>query len=290
MACHAESQKGWIFWQAASPKSKFWGKSMEMSTVGEVHIEFPALKEHYTFQKPTTWMRNLVGGTRYLEHCGDLIITSHSTGATATMTFREAKGGGFFSSSASAPNRNEIFGQIMGPGGREVVNVVRGRWNEYLALFSPSSPAASASASSSTAGPPSLDEVPALGGEVLWRAQDPPSNSARYYGFTAMAMSLNAPDSTGPPGSVAPTDTRFRPDQRAFEEGRVEDADALKAKLEGAQRERRKEMELQGVKWSPQWFTQRPVTHGTDPESWVYAGGYWEAKSTTSFPSNTELW
>ena len=63
-------------------------------------------------------------------------------------------------------------------------------------------------------------------------------------------------------GRLPPTDSRMRPDVRALEEGRIDDAEHGKEVLEGAQRQRRQE----GKEREPRWFRQ-------EGEEWIYKGG-----------------
>lgn len=60
------------------------------------------------------------------------------------------------------------------------------------------------------------------------------------YNFTSLAITLNEPEE-----GVAPTDSRLRPDQRAMEEGRWDDANKLKQELEEKQRAARKKREAE---------------------------------------------
>ena len=53
---------------------------------------------------------------------------------------------------------------------------------------------------------------------------------------------------------LAPTDTRFRPDQRAYEFGEMRLASNEKLRLEQQQRERRKERHQNHFTWKPLWF------------------------------------
>lgn len=64
--------------------------------------------------------------------------------------------------------------------------------------------------------------------------------SDRMYNFTSLAITLNEPEE-----GVAPTDSRLRPDQRAMEEGRWDDANKLKQELEEKQRAARKKREAE---------------------------------------------
>jgi hypothetical protein len=91
----------------------------------------------------------------------------------------------------------------------------------------------------------------------------------KNYGFTSWAIGLNeiTPDVVD---LMAPSDSRYRPDQRAYEEGRIDDADNLKTALEEAQRRRRQEL---GGDIKPRWFR---AVKGED--EWVYGGGYFESR------------
>ena len=63
-----------------------------------------------------------------------------------------------------------------------------------------------------------------------------------YYGFSRFAVELNEVTSVEK-SHIPPTDARLRPDQKALEEGRVEEAENLKLGVEQAQRDRRRQRE-----------------------------------------------
>ncbi|KAG8281923.1 hypothetical protein J6590_049046 [Homalodisca vitripennis] len=60
----------------------------------------------------------------------------------------------------------------------------------------------------------------------------------KYYNFTLLACQLNEMEE-----GIAPTDSRLRPDQRLMEEGRWQDANQIKQKLEEKQRTVRRQRE-----------------------------------------------
>lgn len=86
----------------------------------------------------------------------------------------------------------------------------------------------------------------------------------RYYGFSSFAVTLNETTSLEE-GLVAPTDSRLRPDQLAFERGEVDEAERLKAQVEEKQRAKRKE----GKVGEPRWFSK-----AAGGEGWEYTGKY----------------
>ncbi|CAE6390182.1 unnamed protein product [Rhizoctonia solani] len=248
MACHAHGE-GWEFWCTSGAKNKFWGKSLEIIPMGAAHVRIG--DQVYSWQKPSSFMRNLIAGNRYLEHVGPMSVTS-TAGHRCDLDFKE---GGFWGSTL-----NHVGGSILSPDSK-VVSKIEGTWHEGLSQH--------------------LD-TKGSHLKVLWRPNPFPPFADQYYGFTAFTITLNelTPDLVG---IVPPTDSRLRPDQRAMEEGRIDDADQLKIQLEEGQRARRRAREEAGEEWKPQCFEQ-----GTDGE-WKYKGGYWETRKAGNWGS-VQLW
>ncbi|KAF9925260.1 Oxysterol-binding protein- protein 3 [Linnemannia zychae] len=259
MACHAESVNNWTFTMDSRAKTKFWGKSMELMPNGTIHIYFTKTNDHFTIAKPTTWMRNLMAGTKYLDHTGDMKVTNHTTKETCVLTFKES---GFFSGV-----KHELVGHVMAANGAKK-RTLQGRWSESL-----------------------MEEVGPNKLERLWKANPPPPNHDRYYGFTQFTIHLNEL-TKGLEKKLPRTDTRFRPDQLLFEQGRVDEADHEKLRVEQKQRELRKQMESKGEPWVARWFEKRPDPQTEDPEgqTWVYKGGYWEARESGQWDEKITLW
>ncbi|KAF9155877.1 hypothetical protein BG015_008239 [Linnemannia schmuckeri] len=259
MACHAESVHHWTLSMDSRAKTKFWGKSMELMPNGTIHIYFTKSNDHFTIAKPTTWMRNLMAGTKYLDHTGDMKIINHTTKETCVLTFKESS---FFSGT-----KHELVGHVMTANGAKK-RTLQGRWSESL-----------------------MEEVGPNKLERLWKAHTPPPSHERYYGFTSFTIQLNEL-TEGLEKKLPKTDTRFRPDQSLFEHGRVEEADREKLRVEQKQRELRKQMESRGEPWEVRWFEKRPDPQTEDPEgqTWVYKGGYWEARETGQWNEKIALW
>ncbi|KAJ3371761.1 hypothetical protein GGF31_002740 [Allomyces arbusculus] len=270
MACHAEGDAGWTFFQDSKIASKFYGRSMEFYHSGTVHVVFPATGDHFTWAKVTTCMRNLIGGgTRSLDHYGKMIVRNHTTGERAEMTFKENGGGGWLG--GGSVTKNEVVGNVIGAKGNKVATV-QGRWNESLFWTGPDNLSVS-----------------------IWKANPALPNVDQMYGFTQFTIELNEiTDDIA--DYLPPTDTRFRPDQRLFEEGHTAEAEAEKVRVEEKQRAFRRELEAQGRKWEPRWFAAHPAEYSADPsgagnDEWVYAGGYWEAREAKAWPpTDLQLW
>ncbi|KAG1110776.1 hypothetical protein G6F42_015228 [Rhizopus arrhizus] len=267
--CFAES-KSFTYRQTYLGKTKFWGKSMELITEGQSHITIKGHQDEYTYSKPSSWLRNLVTGTKYLEHIGEMKVQNHATGEYAVITFKEAATGStsFFSSNNNnAMHRNNVVAKFFDCRG-SLIREVEGKWSD------------------------SLSEV--VGTDqyaVIWRCKSPGiPDYTDYYGLTSFAMELNEITSLEQ-GKLPITDTRNRPDQRLFENGQVQEAEDEKMRIEQFQRERRKQFESIAKPWKPLWFDLVKDEYAPTGESWQYKGGYWESRETGRWPKEMlQLW
>lgn len=242
---------------------------MELITEGQSHISLTGHQDQYTYSKPSSWLRNLVTGTKYLEHIGEMKVNNHATGEYAIVTFKEAAAGGgsFFSSGSSVMHRNNVVAKFYDCRG-SLIREVEGKWSDTLSeVVSP-------------------DQY-----SVIWRAK-PPSipDFQDYYGLTQFAMEINEITSLEK-GKLPITDTRYRPDQRLFENGKVSEAEDEKIRVEQFQRERRKQYEVQNKSWVPFWFELRSDAYSPNGDSWQYKGGYWESRKSGQWPKEIlQLW
>lgn len=266
--CHAES-RNFQYRQSYFGKTKFWGKSMELITEGQSHISLTGHEDQYTFCKPSSWLRNLVTGTKYLEHIGEMKVNNHATGEYAIVTFKEAVAGGvsFFSSGSNAMHRNNVAAKFYDCRG-SLIREVQGKWSDTL---------------SEVVGPDQYS--------VIWRSKPPSAPDYQdYYGLTQFAMEINEITSLEK-DKLPITDTRYRPDQRLFENGKVSEAEDEKIRVEQFQRERRKQYEAQSKSWVPFWFELKPDPYSSTGDSWQYKGGYWEARKSGQWPKEIlQLW
>lgn len=194
IAAHAEA-KGFKYWQSTEIKSKFWGKSMEFMTEGTFHVSLSGHNDHFTFFKPSSWMKNMIAGEKYLEHSGECKVINQTTGEYATVTFKEGTGGGLFGAPTKRNDVVAVFYDAQGTKRRRVV----GKWSESL-----------------------VEEVGLDKSKlsVLWTARPPGvSDHTKYYGFTKFATELNEITELEK-GKLPITDTRLRPDQRFYEQGK----------------------------------------------------------------------
>uniref|UniRef100_A0A673AR40 Oxysterol-binding protein n=1 Tax=Sphaeramia orbicularis TaxID=375764 RepID=A0A673AR40_9TELE len=221
-ACHAESEN-FTFWQDQRWKNKFWGKSVEIISSGLVNVTLPKYGDHYEWNKAVTCIHNVLSQQRWLEHYGEVVIrNTESDVCTCKITFVKSR---YWSSDNT---KNEVQGVVLDRAG-EVVHRFGGLWHEGIFC----------------------DTLPTP--KCIWKPNVQPEDHFQFYGFSRYARELN--ELTPQLRAVLPpTDTRFRPDQRLLEEGKVAEADLKKDEVEEKQRERRKEMAKRGEEHVPRFF------------------------------------
>lgn len=253
MACQADSAK-WSLGQSPTPTQKFWGKSAELITDGRVRMVLrigDGVEERYTWNVATVFLRNVVMGEKYVEPVGNMSITNESTGAKALVEFKQK---GMFG------GRSEDVGVEAYDGeGRSTGVSLQGTWTSSLKLV----------------------EGGKSSGKEIWKVGELVDDAPNCYGLTTFAAGLNEITEIER-GRLANTDSRLRPDQRAAEEGKLDEAEEIKAKLEETQRRRRREYEERGEQWKAKWFVK--MEGGVEEEGeevWGLrggSGGYWEER------------
>ncbi|KAG9696428.1 hypothetical protein KCU95_g2334, partial [Aureobasidium melanogenum] len=248
MAFQADAlDSAWSLSQSQQPTQKFWGKSAELNTEGKMRLVLHNVNgEKYSWTLATCFLRNVIAGEKYVEPVESMTIVNESTGSKAVATF---KAGGIFSGRSEEVTTQFYEASSSSPLGPTLV----GKWTESLSRTD--------------------------NGETVWTAGPLAPNAAKVYGYTSFAACLNQLDDNEK-NAIAPTDSRLRPDQRALEDGKTDEAEALKARLEERQRARRKVLETHGVEWKPKFFDLVKGEEG-DEEVWRLVGGkhgYWERR------------
>ncbi|KAI3398396.1 hypothetical protein diail_9216 [Diaporthe ilicicola] len=253
LAMQADSAS-WSFAQSPAPTQKFWGKSAEIATEGRVRVVLrlaDGTEERYSWNIATVFLRNVVMGEKYVEPVGnDMHVINEGTGAKAIVEFRSK---GMFGGRGE-----DVQVETYDGSGTHTGLSLAGTWTSALKR---------------------VEAGKAAGGEI-WRVGSLVDNSANTYGMTTFAASLNEITPLEK-GKLPPTDTRLRPDQRLAEEGKLDDAEGWKVKLEEGQRSRRRVQEEKGVEHKPKWFS-KVATVGDGEEVWRLKGGkdgYWEERA-----------
>jgi hypothetical protein len=225
------------FYGSLQPSTAFKGTHLSVKCIGTLHVELLTTQEHFEWKKPETSVHGIIIGQINVDHHGAFTVLNTTSGAKCSVNFRKK---GWFESPSHEANATVLDSN-------EVVKYsLRGRWSDSLEVVNADTQQSS----------------------VIWEAASMPLDYQFYYFFTSFALMLNQP----PTSDLAPTDSRHRPDQRALENGDIEQASSEKYRLEEKQRISMRTREQNRQPWSPKWFR---IVDG----SWVYTGGYWQQKA-----------
>ncbi|XP_067378658.1 oxysterol-binding protein 2 isoform X1 [Channa argus] len=275
-AHHVFSQRGWTLWQEITIASKFRGKYLSIMPLGAIHLQFHASGNHYVWRKVTSTVHNIIVGKLWIDQSGDIEIVNHRTKETCQLKFSPYS---YFS--RDVPRK--VTGVVADSGG-QAHYILSGTWDDKME----SAKIIQSSRGGSGSEGKQKTVYQTLSPKLLWKKYPLPENAENMYYFSALALTLNEPEE-----GVGLTDSRLRPDQRLMEEGRWDEANSEKQRLEEKQRavRRRREAEASDALdeecdydsgreyegYQPLWFHQRRNSV-TGETTFVYKGGYWEAK------------
>ncbi|KAK2845320.1 hypothetical protein Q7C36_010174 [Tachysurus vachellii] len=269
-AHHVISQRGWTLWQEITIASKFRGKYLSIMPLGSIHLQFHTSGNHYVWRKVTSTVHNIIVGKLWIDQSGDIDIVNHRTKETCQLKFSPYS---YFS--REVPRK--VTGVVSDSEG-QAHYILSGTWDDRME----SAKIVQSSCGSNNAEGKQKTVYQTLTPRLLWKKYPLPENAENMYFFSSLALTLNEEED-----GVCVTDSRLRPDQRLMEDGRWDEANMEKQRLEEKQRavRRRREAEAsdaidQGQEYEgykPLWFHQRtdPLTGETN---FVYKGGYWETK------------
>ncbi|XP_058499339.1 oxysterol-binding protein-related protein 2-like isoform X1 [Solea solea] len=283
-AFHAESLAGdFVFHGSIYPKLKFWGKSVEAEPKGTITLELLKHNEAYTWSNPYCCVHNIILGKLWIEQYGTVEIVNHSTGDKCVLNFKPC---GLF-----GKDLHKVEGYIQDKSKKKRC-VIYGKWTECMWSVDPQAyenhkksekkgdNKKQKNEEPSGADNDDADDMPEVqetvsvvpGSTLLWRIDSRPAHSTMMYNFTNFAMSLNELE-PGMKGTLPSTDCRFRPDIKAMENGKMDEASQEKERLEEKQRASRKERAKTQEEWNTSWF-QMGTNVYTSCQEWIYTGGY----------------
>ncbi|CDK24497.1 unnamed protein product [Kuraishia capsulata CBS 1993] len=261
IAARAESAN-WTIDHCPTPSQSIRGKTAEVTVKGTVTLTARSTGEVYQWVQPVTMLKNLIAGEKYSEPASSMTITC-SNGQRAIVNFKVS---GMFS------GRSETLSVRVQDKGQYLPLELRGSWTEELHFYT--------------------EETQ---GELVWKAGNLVPNYASKFGFTEFAAGLNQITMLEK-GKLAPTDSRLRPDQNAYENGDVDEAEQLKLSLEEAQRLRRKENEATFKKHETKFFKEIPGSRdpgNDDKPLWAFVEGdksYWNRRKRQDWGDLLKLW
>ncbi|XP_051242196.1 oxysterol-binding protein 1 isoform X3 [Dicentrarchus labrax] len=230
-AHHAISEKGWTLRQEITLASKFRGKYLSIMPLGSIQCLFEKSNNHYSWKKVTTTVHNIIVGKLWIDQSGEIDVVNHKTGDRCHLKFAPYS---YFS--RDVPRK--VTGVVTDKDGKAHY-VLSGTWDEKMEF---SRVMQSSKGENGTEGK-QRTVYQTLKAKEIWKKNPLPEGAENMYYFSSLALTLNEPEE-----GVAPTDSRKRPDQRLMEDGRWDEANAEKQRLEEKQRTTRREREREAVK------------------------------------------
>ncbi|CDW57004.1 oxysterol binding protein [Trichuris trichiura] len=247
-ALYAESER----WKL----SKFRGKYLSIIPMGYSHLEFTESGNYYVWRKVTTVVHNIIVGKLWIDNYGEMTIEEKKHGIKCHLKYIPYS---YFSK--DTPRR--VTGVVTDKEGT-VHWMLKGTWDDYIEC-------------AKVVGQTSKQNSDKHVFETLT------AGSESFYNLTLFAVQLNEPEK-----GVAPTDSRNRPDQRLMEEGKFDEANEEKVRLEEKQRAERKRQEQEAEQsmvegkpykgYQPLWFVKQkdPWTGGVIHK---FNNRYWDNKA-----------
>jgi hypothetical protein len=245
-ACYAEGE-GYIFYTNSHALSKFhiMKGALEISPLGKVFVNFTNLNETLSYTKPKALVKNLIKGKMHINTYGTLRVTNHMNGDYCEITIYDDDSNQKGKFDGSVKN---IFGDVLAK--------IEGNVYSHM------------------------DVITEQGKETIWKAFTC-DDEAKYF-FTEFAMNLNN-FNEDMKDTLPPTDSRFRPDQRALELGNYDLAAKEKERLEVNQRKRNKLQSSKGP-YKALYFTE---TYDDETGELVYLYNndkcYWKDRNEKNF-------
>ncbi|XP_044750279.1 oxysterol-binding protein 2-like [Coccinella septempunctata] len=259
VAAHHCEGKGWILWQEFTFETRFTGNDIQVTPCGEANVEFQE-GNCFKWNKIITTVHNFLIGSSWVDHQGvvEVIGKNNTEGIICNLDFIPYGGSSLRRIIKSEMRR--VKGQVSDANGVTKWKI-EGNCDEEVRITAVLSEEKETMI---------LDEP-----RIAWKSNVLPEGSENYYSFSKFACQLNEPED-----GVAPTDSRLRPDQRFMEEGKWDEANQEKTRLEEKQRRvirERLELEDEEMKYyHPIWF--HPFLKEDGSRIHKFNGNYWKSK------------
>eukprot|EP00042_Codosiga_hollandica_P027819 m.141329 g.141329 ORF g.141329 m.141329 type:complete len:466 (-) comp52597_c0_seq9:364-1761(-) len=262
-ATHTESRNGWTYRQEYRADTKFSIRgTLKVIPRGVCQVHLLKTDETFTWCKPATTVHNMIIGKIWVDQEGEVIVRNHRTGERCQLVWSNY--------SDEPSNFSRILGRVFDARDR-IAFTVFGTWEHGLVLAKGALDKADL--------PPIASALQNPAFVKLWQAVPAPEHSPQMFGLPLFSMALNQQM-----GNICGTDSRFRLDQRALEEGSMDTATDYKRQIEELQRKHRKAREQAKTEWTPTFF-QETIDPVSGERFYTYKGGYWDAKQSGAFSS-----
>jgi hypothetical protein len=277
--------------------SKFYGRFVQVNVNGGLHLVLPTTGEKYSWSKAAMHVHNVISGKVWVDMVGQVDVLAHpvvrlDTGKKVggeSAVFKLLKGAK--PTAGKQDTRGTLVGEIFDKHGVKTGDLHGNCLNEVF--LTPVESYRGAAPILRTEAVGSTNETP------IWQFGGLAPDAQRQYGFTKFAITLNELTLEGV-RNLPPTDSRFRPDMRALENGEPTEASAAKLAIEDQNRALASDRRKAGEKYVPAWFEKRKeetcvgcpgpfgkncnaITNATS--LWVYCGAYWEQRESGTYHS-----
>ena len=238
-------------------RGRFTGKAMRFTPLGSSYITLKSTKETYHVKRPDVTINNLFFGKTYLDLDGDVIITNQTTGQVVRITCHKR--------GKKNVDMYKVTGILKDESGKEIYDFY-GHWNRKFKLINKET------------------------GEqrVIWRQNPVLENEEYLYFYSMFALNLNYLDDHLA-SILPPTDSRFREDQRALENGDIKKAAEVKNNIEQSQRKIRKQWEKDGREFKPKYFVES-VDEISKEKCYIFNRLYWEDREKGDWSRIEKMW
>jgi len=245
-AVYARGDAGWQYEMTVDVESAFKGTSLEIYPKGYNSLRFLNYDDRISYVKITTCVHNIVIGKMWVDNYGQARLYNHTTKDVCVVDVEPYD---WFKGTVG-----NLTGKVLDADGN-VHYTMKGNWNDSISLEKVGS-----------------KEPP----KVIWKKHPPPPNQKEQYNFTSFAITLNELQPSLK-AVISPTDCRLRPDQRLFEEGKLDESQKEKDRLEEKQRYARRLMEARGEEHKPKWFK---LGHDEQlaQEFWIFTDEYFKCR------------
>jgi len=245
--CAAHMQtKDWEWEQFKEIKAQFTGNAVVSPPVGTTRVTFPSRNETYTWPGLTSCVHNLIVGKLWVDHYGDVNLTTTGTKCSASVSFTAC---GWFSR-----GWHEVKAVINDESGKPKYYLA-GLWNSRLEYWDAKHGKDGA-------------RVPDGEKKLIWKLEQVKSKSL-WRGFHKFLDDLRelTPELQK---TLLRSDSRFRPDILELDRCNYRRAGQEKWNLEEKQREERKLREKGELgEWKQRWFEP-------DGNGWKFKRTYWQ--------------
>mmetsp|Transcript_41648 Transcript_41648/g.37044 ORF Transcript_41648/g.37044 Transcript_41648/m.37044 type:complete len:206 (+) Transcript_41648:2037-2654(+) len=202
-------------------KVKFLGQCIEAKVEGINEIKLKKTGEKFVFNRPVNAFKANQEGKYYIETLGDIRIKNSNTGGIANIEFIKPNVGD--------KRVNLVEGSILDGQGNQQYQIL-GKWDEEVSVIA--------------------YETNKM--KIIWSKKDV-KKFENYFNFNLDTLQLNHL-SQDLLLRVAPTDSRFRPDIKAFEQGMYELADEEHKRIFNKEKAKIKMFSDKGHTIEPMWF------------------------------------